>query len=130
MFILNKFSGNLVPFSCSNPFSASDTEPHLPPCFEPFPRRATSPSLPQSALIKTHTGIHIRLYPNNINDQGSSTSGMTESEIPEAWMPTVKKHNGRRMALQRTAERTASSQNNEDRVPPITADHLDINGDG
>ena len=33
--------------------------------------------------------IHIRLHPNNINrDNGI--------EIPEAWMPTIKKHNNRR----------------------------------
>ena len=33
--------------------------------------------------------IHIRLHPNNINRD----SGI---EIPEAWMPTIKKHNNRR----------------------------------
>ena len=32
--------------------------------------------------------IHIRLHPNNINRD----SGI---EIPEAWIPTIKKHNGR-----------------------------------
>ena len=41
--------------------------------------------------------IHIRLHPNNINRD----SGI---EIPEAWMPTVKKHNNRRAVRQRTAE--------------------------
>ena len=40
--------------------------------------------------------IHIRLHPNNINRD----SGI---EIPEAWMPTIKKHNNRRAVL-RTAE--------------------------
>ena len=40
--------------------------------------------------------IHIRLHPKNINrDKGI--------EIPEAWMPTIKKHN-RRAVRQRTAE--------------------------
>ena len=41
--------------------------------------------------------IHIRLHPNNINRD----SGI---EIPEAWMPTIKKHNNRRAVRQRTAE--------------------------
>ena len=38
--------------------------------------------------------IHIRLYPDNINRD----SGI---EIPEVWMPTIKKHNNRRAAQQR-----------------------------
>ena len=42
--------------------------------------------------------IHIGLHPNNINRD----SGI---EIPEAWMPTIKKHNNRRAVRQRTAER-------------------------
>ena len=33
--------------------------------------------------------IHIRLHPNNINRD----SGI---EIPEAWIPTIKKHNNRK----------------------------------
>ena len=41
--------------------------------------------------------IHMRLHPNNINRD----SGI---EIPEAWMPTIKKHNNRRAVRQRTAE--------------------------
>ena len=41
--------------------------------------------------------IHIRLHPNNIN----RVSGI---EIPEAWMPTIKKHNNRRAVRLRTAE--------------------------
>ncbi|KAL9955120.1 hypothetical protein ACROYT_G036406 [Oculina patagonica] len=41
--------------------------------------------------------IHIRLHPNNINRD----SGI---EIPEAWMPTIKKHNNRRTVRLRTAE--------------------------
>ncbi|KAL9965919.1 hypothetical protein ACROYT_G029786 [Oculina patagonica] len=40
--------------------------------------------------------IHIRLHPNNINRD----SGI---EIPEAWMPTIKKHNNRRTVRLRTA---------------------------
>ena len=43
--------------------------------------------------------IHMGLHPNNINrDKGI--------EIPEAWKPTIKKHNNRRRVLQRTAEET------------------------
>ena len=49
--------------------------------------------------------IHIRLHPNNIN----RNSGI---EIPEAWMPTIKKHNNRKMVQQRTAKGTATRQNN------------------
>ena len=41
--------------------------------------------------------IHIKPHPNNINRD----SGI---EIPEAWMPTIKKHNNRRALRQRTAE--------------------------
>ena len=41
--------------------------------------------------------IHVRLHPNNINRD----SGI---EIPDAWMPTIKKHNNRRTVRQRTAE--------------------------
>ena len=41
--------------------------------------------------------IHTRLHPNNINRDGGI-------EIPEAWMPTIKKHNNRRAVRQRTAE--------------------------
>ena len=41
--------------------------------------------------------IHIRLHPNNINRD----SGI---EIPEAWMPTIKKNNNRKAMRQRTAE--------------------------
>ena len=41
--------------------------------------------------------IHIRLYTNNINRD----SGI---EIPEAWMPKIKKHNDRRAVRQQTSE--------------------------
>ena len=56
--------------------------------------------------------IHTRLHPNNINrDNGT--------EIPEAWMPTIKQHNSRSVP-QRTSREKASNQNNEDRNAPIT----------
>ena len=54
--------------------------------------------------------IHIRLHPNNINRD----SGI---EIPEAWLPTIKKHNNRRAAKKRTAERTTVENQ------PTTAEH-------
>jgi len=57
--------------------------------------------------------IYIRLHPNNIN----MDSGI---EIPEAWMTTIKKHNNRRAAKKRTAERT-THWNSEDRNTPIAA---------
>jgi len=74
--------------------------------------------------------IHKRLHPDNINrDNGI--------EIPEAWIPTIKKHS-RRPVRQRTAEGTTSNwtsreissqRNNEDRNAPITGDHRDSYGD-
>ena len=51
-------------------------------------------------LYYTHRvkeAIPLRLHPNKINRD----SGI---EIPEAWMPTIKKHNNRRAVRQRTAE--------------------------
>ena len=54
---------------------------------------------------KVKEPIHIRLHPNNINrDNGI--------EIPEAWMPTIKKHNNKHSASQRTPEEDTASRNN------------------
>ena len=58
--------------------------------------------------------IHIRLHPNNINRD----SGI---EIPEARMPTIKKHNNRRAVWQRTAEGANPWVNSKDRNAPIRA---------
>ena len=65
--------------------------------------------------------IHIRLRPNNIKRDGGI-------EIPQAWMPMIKKHNSQ-LIVQQTAEGTTSSwttegttsspNNNEDRNAPI-----------
>ena len=57
--------------------------------------------------------IQIRLHSNNINrDDGI--------EIPEAWMPTIRKHNSR-STTKRTPEGTPfASRKNEDRNTPIT----------
>ena len=48
-------------------------------------------------MRRVKEAIHVRLHPDNINRD----SGI---EIPEAWMPTIKKHNNRRSVGQRTAE--------------------------
>ena len=64
--------------------------------------------------------IRIRLHPDNINRD-------SRIEIPEAWMPTIKKHN-RKTVQQRTTEGTTSRQNSEDQNAPITAHQRDING--
>ena len=58
--------------------------------------------------------IHIRLHPNNNNRD----SGI---EIPEARMPTIKKHNNRRAVWQRTAEGANPWVNSKDRNAPIRA---------
>ena len=54
--------------------------------------------------------IYIRLHPNNINRD----SGI---EIPEVWMPTIKKHNNRRTVQQRTLrEQLLAEQWNNRRI--------------
>ena len=66
--------------------------------------------------------IHIRLHPNNINREGGI-------EIPEAWIPAIKKHNSR-STTKRTCEGTTSnSWNNEDRNAPIAANQHTTNSD-
>ena len=63
---------------------------------------------------KVKEAIYRRLHPNNINrDRGI--------EIPEAWMPTIKKHNNRRAVWQRTAEGANPWVNSKDRNAPIRA---------
>ena len=57
--------------------------------------------------------IHIRLHPNNINRDN-------EIEIPEAWTPTIKKHNNGRATKKRAAV-GAANWNSEDQNTPITA---------
>ena len=92
----------------------------------PFLSTPTRPAIirfdrdPHSYTRRVKEAIHIRLHPENINRD----SGI---EIPEAWMPTIKKHN-RRTVQQRTTEGTTSRQNSEDRNAPITAHHRDISG--
>ena len=64
--------------------------------------------------------IHITFHANNVNRD----SGI---QIPEAWIPTIKKYN-RSLVEQRTAEGATSRRNSENRNAPVTADHCDING--
>ena len=66
-----------------------------------------------SCTRRVKEAIHIRLHPEKIEIE-------IEIEIPEAWMPTIKKHNKRRAAKQRTAERT-TDRTDEGRNAPITA---------
>ena len=80
-------------------------------------------------LTGTHVGpkikeaIHVRLHPNNTNRD----SGI---EIPEAWIPTIKKHNSR-STTKRTCEGTTSHSrhNNEDRNASMAANQRAINSD-
>ena len=58
--------------------------------------------------------INIRLHPININRD----SGI---EIPEAWIPKIKKHNNKRAVRQRTAEGANHWVNSKDRNAPIRA---------
>ena len=70
---------------------------------------------PHRYTRRVKEAIQIRLHSNNINRD----SGM---EIPEAWIPTIRKHNSR-STTKRTSEGTSSvsRNNNEDRNAPITA---------
>ena len=87
----------------------------------PFYPFATKSSL----LIVTLTGTPVltRLNPNNINRDGGI-------EIPEAWIPTIKKHNSR-STTKRIYEGTTSNgrNNNEDRNAPIAANQRATNSD-
>ena len=67
------------------------------------------------ASKRVKEAIQIRLHSNNINRD----SGI---EIPEAWIPPIRKHNSRSTTM-RTLEGTSSvsRNNNEDRNAPITA---------
>ena len=60
--------------------------------------------------------IQIRLNPNNINRDSAI-------EIPEDWIPTIKKHNSR-STTKPTYEGTTSNSrnNNEDRNAPIASE--------
>ena len=70
---------------------------------------------PHRYTRRVKEAIQIRLHSNNINRD----SGI---EIPEAWIPTIRKHDSR-STTKRTLEGTSSvsRNNNEDRNAPITA---------
>ena len=70
---------------------------------------------PHQYTCRVKEAIQIRLHSNNINRD----SGI---EIPEAWIPTIRKHNSR-STTKRTLEGTSSvsGNNNEDRNAPIIA---------
>ena len=69
-------------------------------------------------------GIHIRLHPDNINKKNGI-------EIPRAWIPTIKKHNGRSVRQQTaegtnwslTSRETNTHRNNGDRYTPLPTLH-------
>ena len=78
---------------------------------------------PHWYTCRVKEAIHIRLHPNNINRD----SGI---EIPEAWIPMIRKHNSQ-PTTKRTCEGTTSNSrnNNEDRNAPIAANHHATNSD-
>ena len=58
---------------------------------------------------KVKEAIHIRLNPNNINrDNGA--------KIPEAWMPTIKKHQSQRCAASQRTHKENNVQRNNSRI--------------
>ena len=59
---------------------------------------------------KVKEAIHIRLHANSIN----MNNGI---EIPEAWMPIIKKHQKKHAASQRTPEENIAERNNS-RIKP------------
>ena len=63
-------------------------------------------------MRKVKEAIHIRLHPHNINRE-------SEIEIPEAWMPMIKKNNNRRAVRQQTAEGANHWVISKDRNAPI-----------
>ena len=54
---------------------------------------------------KVKEAIHIRLNPNNINRHNGF-------EIPEAWISTIRKHQNKHVASQRTPEESIVNSNN------------------
>ena len=76
-------------------------------CFKACPQHQTQSTLDRSKVYRdphyytsrVKEAIHTRIHPDNINRD----SGI---EIPEAWLPTIKKHNNRRAVRLRTVEGT------------------------
>ena len=68
---------------------------------------------PQCNTHRVKEKIHIRLHSNNINRD-------SRIEIPEAWLPLIKKQSNRRFVRQLTSEAKAHT-NNGVRNAPISA---------
>ena len=69
---------------------------------------------PHRYTRRVKEAIQIRLHSNNINrDNGI--------EIPEAWMPTIRKHNSRSTTKRTREGASSANRNNKDRNTPITA---------
>ena len=69
---------------------------------------------PHRYTRRVKEAIQIRLHSNNINrDNGI--------EIPEAWMPTIRKHNSCSTTKQTREGTSSANRNNKDRNTPITA---------
>jgi len=62
---------------------------------------------PHGCTHRVKEAIHIRLHPNNINRD----SGI---EIPEAWIPTIRKHNSRSTTKWTCEGTTSNSRNNNE----------------
>ena len=69
---------------------------------------------PYYYMHRVKEAIHIRLHPNNIKRD----SGI---EIPEAWMPMIKRHNNGRAMWQWTAEGANHRMYSKDQNAPIRA---------
>jgi len=72
-------------------------------------------------FARTQTSV-VSEHANNIGHFTLTTGINRDSgiEIPEAWIPTIKKHSNSRTVRQRIADGTVY-QNSEDRNSPITA---------
>ena len=66
---------------------------------------------PHCYTCRVKEAIHIRLHPNNINRD----SGI---EIPEAWIPTIRKHNSQPNTKRTCEGTTSNSRNNNDSSEP------------
>ena len=69
---------------------------------------------PDRYTRRVKEAIQIRLHSNNINRENGI-------EIPEAWMPTIRKHNSRSTTKRTREGASSANRNNKDRNTPITA---------
>ena len=92
------------------------------PLFRALPQHRTLPRDPHWNTRRFKEAIHIRLQPNNINRD----SGI---EIPETWIPTIKKKTKEKKPTTteelydsgQPRKQHAEHRNSEDRNAPITA---------